>query len=98
MVFDAHHHIVHERLSSYDDPSVAEMLAKARATWSDPAQQLAHISNGRDGFNDRQHADLIDVMPACYVHAPYIEIEAKSKEEAIRKLRAWQSGAAGTAV
>lgn len=43
-------------------------------------------------------ADLIDVMPACYVHAPYIEIEAKSKEEAIRKLRAWQSGAAGTAV
>ena len=93
MVFDAHHHIVHERLSSYDDPSVAEMLAKARATWSDPAQQLVHISNGRDGFNDRQHADLIDVMPACYARAPYIEIEAKGKEEAIRKLRAWQSGA-----
>lgn len=96
MVFDAHHHIVHERLHSYDDPSVAEMLAKARATWSDPAQQLVHISNGRDGFNDRQHADLIDVMPACYVNAPYIEIEAKSKEVAIRKLRAWQSGAAAT--
>lgn len=97
MVFDAHHHIVHERLPSYDDPSVAEMLAKARATWADPAQQLVHISNCRDGFNDRQHADLIDVMPACYAHAPYIEIEAKSKEEAIRKLREWQSGAAGTA-
>ena len=96
MVFDAHHHIVHERLPSYDDPSVAEMLAKARATWADPGQQLVHISNGRDGFNDRQHADLIDVMPACYAQAPYIEIEAKFKEEAIRKLRAWQSGAAGT--
>ena len=97
MVFDAHHHIVHERLPSYDDPSVAEMLAKARATWADPAQQLVHISNGRDGFNDRQHADLIDVMPACYAKAPYIEIEAKFKEEAIRKLRGWQSGTAGTA-
>lgn len=94
MVFDAHHHIVHERLDSYDDPSVAEMLAKARATWADPSQQLVHISNGRSGFNDRQHADLIDVMPACYVHAPYIEIEAKFKEEAIRKLRDWLAGAA----
>ena len=97
MVFDAHHHIVHERLPSYDHPSVAEMLAKARATWADPAQQLVHISNGRTSFNDRQHADLIDVMPASYVQAPYIEIEAKFKEEAIRKLRAWQSGAAATA-
>jgi UV DNA damage endonuclease len=97
MVFDAHHHIVHERLASYDDPSVAAMLAKARATWPDPSQQLVHISNGRSGFNDRQHADLIDVMPACYVHAPWIEIEAKAKEEAIRKLRAWHAGAAGDA-
>jgi len=94
MVFDAHHHIVHERLSSYDDPSVADMLARARTTWHDPSQQLVHISNGRTGFNDRQHSDLIDVMPACYVHAPYIEIEAKSKEEAINKLRDWQAGAA----
>lgn len=97
MVFDAHHHIVHERLASYDDPSVAEMLAKARATWSDPSQQLVHISNGRSAFNDRQHADLIDVMPACYAHAPYIEIEAKAKEEAIRKLRGWQAGLGGDA-
>ncbi|HEX8404238.1 MAG TPA: UV DNA damage repair endonuclease UvsE [Duganella sp.] len=90
MVFDAHHHIVHEGLSSYDDPSVAEMLAKARATWADPAQQLVHISNGRASFNDRQHADMIDVMPACYAHAPYIEIEAKAKEEAIHRLRGWR--------
>jgi UV DNA damage endonuclease len=47
MVFDAHHHIVHEKLASYDDPSVGDMLAKARATWADPAHQLVHISNGR---------------------------------------------------
>ena len=97
MVFDAHHHIVHEKLDSYDHPSVAATLAKARATWADPAQQLVHISNGRDGFNDRQHADLIDVMPACYAYAPFIEIEAKAKEEAIFKLHSWRDAAASSA-
>ena len=89
MVFDAHHHIVHEDLASYDDPSVDDMFRKARQTWAEPAHQLVHISNGRTGFNDRQHADLIDTMPACYSHAPWIEIEAKSKEEAIDGLRPW---------
>jgi UV DNA damage endonuclease len=89
MVFDAHHHIVSEKLSSYDDPSVAAMLAKARETWPDPALQLVHISNGREGFNDRQHADLISTMPAAYAQAPWIEIEAKNKEQAIAGLRGW---------
>jgi UV DNA damage endonuclease len=92
MVFDAHHHIVHENLPSYDDPSVADMLARARATWPDPAQQLVHISNGRSGFNDRQHSDLIGVMPGAYLDAPWIEIEAKLKEEAIAGLRGWCPG------
>jgi len=95
MVFDAHHHIVSEKLSSYDDPSVAAMLAKARETWPDPAQQMVHISNGREGFNDRQHSDLIEVMPAAYAQAPWIEIEAKNKEEAIAGLRSWQAGGGG---
>lgn len=89
MVFDAHHHIVHEKLDSYDDPSVAGMLRKARETWAVPEHQLVHISNGRAGFNDRQHADLIDTMPASYARAPWIEIEAKLKEEAIQGLRPW---------
>ncbi|HEX8788304.1 MAG TPA: UV DNA damage repair endonuclease UvsE [Telluria sp.] len=94
MVFDAHHHIVHERLDSYDDPSVAAMLSRARATWPDPAWQLVHISNGRESFNDRQHADLITTMPSSYAQAPWIEIEAKSKEEAIAGLREWQAATA----
>ena len=89
MVFDAHHHIVHEKLDSYDHPSVAGMLLKARETWAVPEHQLVHISNGRAGFNDRQHADLIDTMPASYARAPWIEIEAKLKEEAIQGLRPW---------
>jgi UV DNA damage endonuclease len=63
------------------------MLMKARDTWPDPAHQLVHISNGREGFNDRQHADLITTMPAAYAQAPWIEIEAKNKEEAIAALR-----------
>ena len=98
MVFDAHHHIVHEKLDSYDHPSVAEMFAKARATWAVPEHQLVHISNGRDGFNDRQHSDLISTMPASYAQAPWIEIEAKSKEEAIDGLRPWLSALPATAV
>ena len=97
MVFDAHHHIVHEKLDSYEHPSVAEMLAKARETWPDPAQQLVHISNGREGFNDRQHSDLIATMPSSYAGAPWIEIEAKSKEEAIDGLRPWLQGLAAQA-
>lgn len=89
MVFDAHHHIVHEKLDSYDHPSVEEMFFKARSTWNPPEHQLVHISNGRESFNDRQHSDLISTMPASYAQAPWIEIEAKSKEEAIDGLRSW---------
>lgn len=92
MVFDAHHHVINEGLSSYEDPSVEEMLLKARETWPDAAQQLVHISNGRTAFNDRNHSDLIEVLPSSYAQAPWIEIEAKFKELAIQKIR--QSGMA----
>jgi len=86
MVFDAHHHICHEKLDSYDHPSVAEMFYAARATWENPAWQLVHISNGEAAFNDRQHSELITIMPSVYREAPWIEIEAKAKEEAIAAL------------
>lgn len=87
MVFDAHHHVIHEGLDSYDHPSVAEMTAAARTTWAEREWQLVHISNGREAFNDRNHSDLITVMPSAYCNVPWIEIEAKLKEEAIAKLR-----------
>ncbi|HEY9600542.1 MAG TPA: UV DNA damage repair endonuclease UvsE [Allocoleopsis sp.] len=87
MVLDAHHHVIHEGLDSYDDPSVAQMLAAARTTWPDPEWQLVHISNGRAAFRDRNHSDLITAMPSSYRNAPWIEVEAKLKEEAIAKLR-----------
>jgi UV DNA damage endonuclease len=88
MVFDAHHHLVHERLDSYDHPSVAHMLSEARKTWAVPEWQLVHISNGRDAFNDRHHSDFVETMPAAFHDAPWIEVEAKQKELAIEKLQA----------
>jgi UV DNA damage endonuclease len=87
MVFDAHHHVVHEKLESYEDLSVAVMLAAARTTWTIPEWQLVHISNGQDFFQDRKHSGLIFDMPSAYKNAPWIEIEAKLKEEAIARLQ-----------
>ena len=87
MVFDAHHHVVHEKLASYEHPSIARMLRAARETWPVPEWQLVHISNGREYFNDRHHSDLIAVMPSAYRKAPWIEVEAKLKELAIEKIK-----------
>lgn len=89
MVFDAHHHICHENLDSYDDPSVTEMFYAARESWAHPEWQLVHISNGEQAFNDRKHSSLITAMPGVYHEAPWIEVEAKHKEVAIRHLRSW---------
>ncbi|MBD2209720.1 UV DNA damage repair endonuclease UvsE [Nostoc linckia FACHB-104] len=89
MVFDAHHHICHENLDSYDDASVAEMFYAAQETWKHPDWQLVHISNGETAFRDRKHSDMITAMPSVYYQAPWIEVEAKRKEEAIAHLRSW---------
>ncbi len=87
MVFDAHHHVCREKLSSYEDESVAHFLDAARETWPRPEWQLVHISNGRTAFNDRHHSDFVTEMPSSYARAPWIEVEAKQKELAIEKLR-----------
>ncbi|HVF86887.1 MAG TPA: hypothetical protein VM866_04825 [Pyrinomonadaceae bacterium] len=86
MVFDAHHHIVREKLDSYEHPSVTEMFLAARETWPVAEWQIVHISNGRELFGDRQHSDLISAMPEIFRRAPWIEVEAKHKELAIEKL------------
>lgn len=88
MVFDAHHHVCREDLSSYNDPSIAELVAAARSTWPVPEWQLVHISNGREHLNDPHHSDIITVMPDSFKAAIWIEVEAKHKEVAIEKLRA----------
>lgn len=87
MVFDAHHHVCHEKIESYSDPSVSAFVDASRATWPEAAWQLAHISNGRESFTDRRHNDLIVDMPDAYKRVPWIEVEAKHKEIAIRHLQ-----------
>lgn len=87
MVFDAHHHVCHEKLDDLDHPSVAEMFWAARETWQNPDLQMVHISNGRQSLNDRAHSDLIFTMPEVFRFAPWIEVEAKHKELAIKKLQ-----------
>ena len=88
MVFDAHHHVCHEGLDSYEHESVAEIFYAARETWANPEWQLVHISNGEEAFNDRKHSELITIMPSVYREAAWIEIEAKAKEQAIAHLQA----------
>jgi len=87
MVFDAHHHICREKLEDYNDKSVEETFWAARETWSNPENQLVHISNGRERFQDRAHHDLVFTMPEVFRFAPWIEVEAKHKEIAIEKLK-----------
>ncbi len=87
MVFDAHHHVCYEKLADYNDESVAEMFWAARETWANPENQMVHISNGRDHFQDRAHHDLIFTMPEVFRFAKWIEVEAKHKEIAIEKLK-----------
>jgi UV DNA damage endonuclease len=87
MVFDAHHQLVKERLADYDDPSVAEMTDAAAQTWPDPAWALVHISNGLSHLHDRRHSDYITHMPRAFRRSPWIEVEAKAKEQAIEQLR-----------
>ena len=87
MVFDAHHHVCREKLDDYNHESVEEMFWAARTTWANPENQMVHISNGRDHFQDRAHHDLIFTMPEVFRFARWIEIEAKQKEIAIEKLK-----------
>jgi UV DNA damage endonuclease len=91
IVFDAHHHVIHEHLDSYEDPSIADMVSQSRSTWQVPEWQLVHISNGSTSFLDPKHSDLITAMPSAYRSVPWIEVEAKQKEVAIALLReTWQ--------
>ena len=47
MVFDAHHHVIKEKLASYEDPSVAACVEAARGTWPRADWQLATSPMGQ---------------------------------------------------
>lgn len=88
MIFDAHHHLVKERLESYEHPSIAHFVQLARQTWNPPQWQVVHISNGREGLLDNRHHGLVETMPSSYRDVEWIEVEAKNKELAIERLQA----------
>lgn len=87
MVFDAHHHVIKEKLDSYEHPSIAEMTRAAGRTWPNGDWQIVHVSNGVDSISDPRHSDLIHIMPSAFADVPWIEVEAKGKEKAIDHLR-----------
>ena len=87
MVFDAHHHLVRENLSSYDDPSITEFVHAARETWTPETWQIVHLSNGQRDLWDNKHSDFISQFPTSFRELEWVEIEAKAKEEAIFALR-----------
>jgi UV DNA damage endonuclease len=88
MVFDAHHHVVREKLDTYEHPSVREMTRAARATWEPhPQWQVVHVSNGAASFADPRHSDRIDAFPRAFMDVSWVEVEAKHKEAAIDRLR-----------
>jgi UV DNA damage endonuclease len=87
MVFDVHHHLVRERLESYEDPSIAHYITLAAQTWPQPEWQIVHLSNGRSSLHDRAHHDYVQTVPSSFYSVPWIELEAKLKEQAIAALR-----------
>lgn len=87
MIFDVHHHVVKEGLSSFEDSSIAEFTRLARQTWQPPDWQIVHLSNGREGLSDNKHSDKIHTFPSAFAEVSWIEVEAKAKEEAIFPLR-----------
>ena len=85
LVYDVHHHRCNP-----DGMSVEQATKKALATWD--REPLFHISSpikGWDGPNPERHHDFIDVkdFPKCWRRKKItVEVEAKAKEVAIKKL------------
>jgi UV DNA damage endonuclease len=85
-VYDVHHH-----RCLADGLTIEEVTARALATWS--REPLFHLSSPRDGWqsaNPRPHHDFIDPddVPPCWLPLHItVEVEAKAKEVALRRLQ-----------
>jgi len=85
LVYDVHHHRCNP-----DGLSVEQATKKATATWD--REPLFHISSPIEGWTGQKperHHDFIDVkdFPACWEGLDAtIEVEAKAKELAVKKL------------
>lgn len=92
--YDIHHQRCHEL--AYDADGVPEEYFEwAKETWKDYDYQRMHISTPRDGYTtaskSRPHHDYIDIndLPLWMIGKEnlHVDIEAKAKEVAIKKLR-----------
>ncbi len=87
LVYDVHHHRCHP-----DALSVEEATERAWATWG--REPLFHLSSPRDGWQGprpERHHDFIDArdFPRCWLGRDLtVEVEAKAKEAAVRRLQA----------
>lgn len=85
MVYDVHHH-----RCLGDELSIEAATEQSIATWN--REPLFHISSPRDGWgspNPRKHHDFIDIrdLPRKWSALEItVEVEAKAKESAIKKL------------
>jgi UV DNA damage endonuclease len=86
LVYDVHHHRCNP-----DELSVEEATRGACATWT--GEPLFHISSPLEGWmgpQPRRHHDFIDVkdFPVCWRGLDLtVEVEAKAKEVAIKRLQ-----------
>jgi len=87
LVYDVHHHRCHG-----DDFSIEVVTKRAIETWN--REPLFHVSSPRDGWRSdtpRCHSDYIDLrdFPSLWDGMDItVEVEAKAKELAVRKLQA----------
>lgn len=85
LVYDVHHHRCNP-----DGLSIEQATKKSMATWN--REPMFHISSplqGWDGPKPERHHDFIDVndFPDCWGRKTItVEVEAKGKEVAVRKL------------
>jgi len=96
MVYDVHHH-----RCLPDGLSEAEAMTRALATWDrEPVFHISSPKEGWDGPRPSRHHDFIDPrdLPREWVGLDVtVEVEAKSKEVAVRRL-AEQTGKASSPV
>jgi UV DNA damage endonuclease len=88
VLFDAHHHLCYEQLSSYNATSVRKNMELCRESWGTESEYFTtHISNGTTYLLNHRHSDYIEHFPLALHDVPYVEVEARAKELAIFKLK-----------
>ena len=93
-VFDIHHERVY-RMRRPSNKGLEALFLLARETWEEYGYQRVHLSSPKNSFasfrESRSHSDYIDIVdvPRWIFKYPdvYMDIEAKAKECAIKKLK-----------